>query len=316
MIAVLLAFTGCAAPEPAQGTFVGNPTLSGRLAESQAHPVIDGLLVAPEVLLGDCDGVGDVALGSRSLAFTGPLSDEVLQIPTGDHCGVFFVVTEFIIRIDEGGPVPTTVIAQDFDLWVQTRFEAREGGEYEVRFGDPAWLEAVAAAAEPGENRVDADHPALYEAFFDGLGGSSVEAGDPGEPTLPDTVPGAVDADGYPISPLGTPSRFPGCGPGVNYDLAVPVPAAAMAAIGQPDEVGWCEANVRFADDPTPRSALQVDYADGSLFEVPYNGWTQSDCGAVHCGALYTSTGAPLELGCTALALCADEQAVVTGFTW
>ncbi len=313
----LLLLPGC--QNPAAGTFVGNPTMSARLAEAPELPVLDGLLVALEVLLGDCDGVGDVPLGARTLTFDGPFSEQDLQIPTGTHCGVFFVMDGFTIRFDEGDAEPTTVIADDFDLWIETRFESRDDSRHAVQFGDAAWLEAVAAAAEPGENLVDGSNPALDEAFFGGLErGSGVDpAGDaPTETTLPEDVPGKLDLEDWPESPLGTPTSWDGCGPTTNYDLAVPIPPAAMQAAGfVTTEVGWCEANVLFADDLTPLSAQQVDHRDGSLYPISYNGWSQG-CGALHCGEVLAANGEVLGRPCTVLALCEAGTAAVTGFTW
>jgi hypothetical protein len=275
-------------------------------------PLIDGVLVAPEVLVGGCDGIGDVPVAGGTFAFDGPLSDELLQIPVGTHCGLFFVVDGFTLRLDEGAAEPTTVIADDFDLWVRTRFASEAHSRHTVVFGDEAWLAGVAAAAERGEIEVSGSNPALDEAFFAGLERSAVDtAEDPAE-----ELEGRVDIGTWPTSPRGTPTTFPGCDVGVNFDLAVPIPPAAMDAAGLSDgEVGWCEANVLFADDLAVRTAVQTDWSDHSAYEVPYNGWSQG-CGELHCGSLYDAAGAPLDRPCSALALCEGATARVTGFGW
>ncbi len=306
-----------ACQNPASGTFVGNPTLTARIAEPPDVPVLDALLVAPVVALTGCDGADDLSLEGRAFRFVGATSDDALQIPAGAHCGVSLSVETLAIRLDGGEPTATTIVARGFELSVPGAIRARGDSVLTLRLGDASWLEAVVAAAEPGENEVDGD-PALAEAFFSGLDGSALEDADAPEPptTLPEDLPGRVDLDTWPESPLGTPTRQAGCGPGVNYDLAVPIPPAAMAARGlAAGAVGWCEANVTFADDLTPLTSAQLDWRSGDLYDVTYNGWSQG-CGALHCGRILSDAGDVLDGGCTALALCAGGEAVVTGFLW
>lgn len=319
----------CRDPAPRPGTFVGNPELVARLAQppptgdSPTDPgaveVIDGLLAAPEVLLGDCDQVGDVPLGERILSFDGPLSDDVLQIPTGTHCGVYFVVDGFTIRLDEGdGEEPTTVIADDFDLWIDTRFEAENDTRHTLRFGDEQWLADVALAAGPGENLVTEESPALYEAFFGGLRqGSAIDEAEAPLTTLPQGEPTRVDLERWPVGGDGTPTSTGGCGVGTTHPLAVPIPPAAMLGAGWSDEVGWCVADLTVADSLEYQLTLQTDFRDGSDYEIRYNAWSQG-CGTLHCGDLQDAAGQSLNWPCTAMALCdgATGTITVTGFEW
>ena len=317
-LTLLLCLAACKAP--AEGTFVGNPSMQARVAEAPTVAVLDGLLEAPEVLLGDCDGVGDVPLGERVLTFDGPLSDEVLEIPTGSHCGVFFVMDFFTVRLEAGGTEPLIIEADDFDLWVPTRFSADPGGSYTLRFGDPAWMEALAAAAVPGVNAVDGSNPALDAAFFGGLTRSGVGDAPDDVEASPSLLPGRPDLEAHPTSPRNTATQVPDCGANVAFDMAVPIPPAAMQAAGLGSEgIGWCESGLQFNDDLSLQSVAQLDYATGSPFEVLYNGWDQaSDCLDAPCGQVTDDQGQALDRACSVLALCDGEggSAVVTGFQW
>jgi hypothetical protein len=250
--------------------------------------------------------------------FDGTRAEEALQVPEGRHCGVSLQAERFSIRLDEGDPVATTVLAEGFELSVAARFDARGATRHVLRFGDPDWVALLAEIAGPGENVVDGSDPALDAVFFDGLARSSVEDADPSATptTLAPDLSGRVDIATWPVSPRGTPATFDGCGPNVNYDLALPVPPAAMSAAGLGTDVGWCEANVLFSDDLTPQTATQTDFRTGSLYEVPYNGFSQG-CGAIHCGVLYSASGTTLGRPCSVLALCDGAGlAAVTGFEW
>lgn len=307
---VFAALVACRDPDPRPGTFVGNPELTARVRQTPVVRVVDGALDALEVLLGDCDGVGDVPLGPELLRFDGPVSEEILQIPAGTHCGVFFAVDDFTLRLDEGADEPTVLVADDFDLWVPTRFAARRDERYTVTFGSDEWLEQVAALAGPGENDVHGD-PELEAAFFGGLEGSDV--GDEAAAGATDGVPTRVDPDHWPTSPSGVPSSGVPCVDGDTLPLAVPIPPAAMLAAGYSLEVGWCEASVTFVGDL--QAGYQTDWADGTLYEIVYDGWSQG-CGALHCGTLVDHLGRPRDLPCTALAVCDAGTATVTGFQW
>ncbi|MCA9490605.1 MAG: hypothetical protein KC621_11810 [Myxococcales bacterium] len=170
--AALLGLLACR--DPAAGTFVGNPTMTARMAEPAEVGVVDGELIALEMLLGDCDQVGDVPLGSRTFTFDGAESREALQIPADEHCGVFLVVDLMRVVVDDGQGGERELIADDFDLWVPTTFLARANGRFRLRFGDDAWLSDVVALTEPGTHSVNGE-ASLATAFFEGLDRSVVE---------------------------------------------------------------------------------------------------------------------------------------------
>lgn len=159
--------------DPAAGTFVGNPTMSARMAEPAQVDVSDGELVALEMLLGDCDQVGDVPLGSRTFTFDGAQSRETLQIPADEYCGVFLVVDLMRVVVDDGEG-ERELIADDFDLWVPTSFLAEANGRFRLRFGDEDWLREVVTLTDPGTYAVNGE-ATLSTAFYAGLDRSVVE---------------------------------------------------------------------------------------------------------------------------------------------
>lgn len=315
-LALVPALVGlCACHGPASGTFVGNPSMTARIADNDVQQARGGHLEVSDAALIDCEEGDDVSLGGWTFRFAGAGSADVVQLPDARRCGLSLHVDELQIRFDEGDAQTTTLIASEFELALPERFQTEPGGRYMLRLGDAAWLAGISALASPGEVHISEAAPELQAAFFDGLQqGSGVESG--GAPES-DPLPGRLNLDGYPESPLGTPSQFPGCGPGVAFHLAVPIPHAAMATLDLGDgEVGWCEGEVIFSDDLLPISAIQQDYSDLSTYTVEYNGWGQG-CGSVHCNQVYSSTGIPQDRACTVLALCDDDDvATVVGFYW
>ncbi|MCB9679585.1 MAG: hypothetical protein H6737_31050 [Alphaproteobacteria bacterium] len=301
-----------ACTRPAEGTFVGNPELTARYRSSETRIARGGRLVAPESFLLECDGEGDTALGSASFEFRGERSDDFVQIPEGSYCGVFFVVQELTVEFDDGGAALTSVTARDFDLVVPADIQVGPGDTFLLDLADDTWLDALAQYAIAGANEVEGD-PDLADAFFGGLEESTVADA----PEAPDTpLEGRLDLADYPVSPAGTPTSEPDCGAGVTFDLAFPVPPAAMATIGV-DGVGWCEAGLQFTADLAPLTATQLDYASLGTYTVTYNGWGEG-CGALHCGQLTDDAGAPVGLPCTVLAYCDGEGglATATGYAW
>lgn len=160
--------------DPAEGTFVGNPTMAARMAEPSDIAVTDGELIALEMLLGDCDQIGDAPLGSRTFTFDGAQSRESVPIPADEYCGVFLVVDLMRVVVADGQGDERELIADDFDLWVPTSFLAEANGRFRLRFGDDTWLEEVVALTAPGTVAVDGE-PELSRAFHDGLDRSVVE---------------------------------------------------------------------------------------------------------------------------------------------
>lgn len=312
----LIGLSAC--KDPAQGTFIGNPSLTARYVESELQQSRGGRLRADVVLQG-CEGDEDRPLGAQLFDFQGDRATSAIQIPAGEHCGLAMRVEEFLVRFDGGDPNPTSVLATDFDLTVPGSFAATGGDAFTLRLGDAAWLSAMAETSAFGDNVLDGSNPALEAAFFEGLGRSGIEleqAAGASPPTPPEPLAGRLNLEDYPTSPLNTHSGATGCGPGTTYDVAVAIPPASMAAVHGLGAVGWCEGTIDFGTDLTPQTSTQVDYSDLSTFEVTYNGWDQS-CGAVHCGRVYTELDGPILGSCTVLAYC-DEQGVYrsTGFEW
>ena len=299
----------------AEGTFVGNPSLTAGFDDNETQRARGGQLVVLEGNLLGCDGGPDVALGPVTFAFVGSDSVGSVQLPEGPFCGLFLVVQEFRLSFDTGGAELTTVVAQDFDLVVSDRIEAMQGERYALRLGNEGWLAALAQNTQPGENSADSDHADLRDAFVDGLNeGSAMEELSESEP---ESLPGRLNLEGYPTSPLGTPSQETGCGDGVELDLAVPIPHAAMASLGTEDgQVGWCEGPVLFSGTLAVSTSVQLDYSDLSTYTVDYNGWGQG-CDSLHCNGVYSSTGESMDTACTVLAFCdVQGNATVTGYSW
>ena len=171
LVLLVLLAGACEAPEPRPGTFVGNPSLTAglsvRIADNEVQQVVRGVFEAVGVDMRGCEEAIE-PLGRVVLRFEGPNSVDVVPMDVGEHCGLFFAVDQFTVTFDDGGQ-PITIIADDFDLSIDSRFVARRGDEVVLRFGDEAWLADVAALAPRGETRLGADHPALTRAFFEGL---------------------------------------------------------------------------------------------------------------------------------------------------
>lgn len=157
----------CASPAPLPGTFVGNPSLQARIADNAVQQVTSGVFEALEVHTRGCDDTIE-QLGPTVLRFEGAASEDRVTLPIGEHCALFFVVDQFVVRFDDGG-APITLVADDFDLSIASEFVARRGEDVVLRFGDRTWLAELAALAPPGETRLGADHPALTRTFFHGL---------------------------------------------------------------------------------------------------------------------------------------------------
>ena len=301
---------------PAEGTFVGNPNLTAGYSDNEVQRGLGGRLEAEEVRLLGCVGEDDVSLNDHAFTFDGTDSPDFLQLPQGSFCGVRVVVRELAVRFDEGGPESTTVIGSGFEVVVHDKLRAREGQLYRLSLANAAWLQLLADATEPGENIADAANPDLVDAFYVPLQEESglEELTDPGPE---DELPGRLNLEGYPQSPDGTPSSQSGCGPSVQFDMAVPIPHAAMANLGiGSGEVGWCQGGIQFSADLAPNTSIQLDYSDFSTYPVQYNGWGQG-CAALHCNEVVDFQGAPMGIPCTVLAFCdAGNNAVVTGYSW
>lgn len=156
----------CGVPPPS-GTFVGNPTMSARLADNPVQQAAGGWLEARELhFVGTDDAL--TALGPTHFTFEGPEAEESIQVPEGDHSGLFLVIDTFEVRFEEDGAL-TTLIADDFDLRLPATFATRRGRAYELRFGDEDWLARIAELTAPGEIRLDGSDAELNAAFFGGL---------------------------------------------------------------------------------------------------------------------------------------------------
>jgi hypothetical protein len=294
--------------DPGSGKFVGNPKLSTRVASTAEVQARTGSVQLQDLVVLPCEGAA-ASLGASRFDLVDGVAVEPVQLPPGAHCGLELDVEALELSFEADG-VFSTIRATDFVLTIDQPFVATSGEDYVLQLGDDAWLDALAAVAVPGAQEVSGD---LEVAWFDGLGASGIEAG-----TDDDAGPlaGRLTLADHEASPDGTPTRQSGCGAGVVYDLAVPVPPATMASLELDGTLGWCQGSVRFSDDLTVHEARQTDHSDGSSFAVPYNGWGQ-DCDALHCHTLLTADGAPTGRACTVLALCDDDGlARATGFSW
>lgn len=314
-ICALLMMGACTGPS--EGTFIGNPSLTAAIAPADTQLVRSGRLVASEVFLRPC-GTGDVALGAVTWQFDGFQSNDRVQFEPGTYCETFLIVQELTVRFDDGGTEVRSVTAGGFDITIPGDLTAAEGDRFELLLASAGWLDRLAAVTEPGDSLLDGTNPDLESAFYEGLQEES-SVGAPSSPTPPpdEPLPGRLDLEGYPTSPLGTPSSATGCGPGVELNLAVPIPHAAMATLGLGDgQVGWCEGAVRFDDDLSARTSIQQDYSDLSTYPVSYNGWGQG-CSALHCNQITSFEGVVQDRACTVLAFCDGAGlATVTGFAW
>lgn len=164
----LLGAVACAASEGDRpGTFVGNPSLTARIVDNALQRVSSGLFEALEVHVTDCDEP-TIPLGPTVLRFEGAESHDVVPLPLGEHCGMFFVVDRFTVAFEDGDR-SITIVADDFDLAVPSEFVVTREGQVVLQFGNDAWLAEVAAHAPDGETRLGKHHPALTRAFFAGL---------------------------------------------------------------------------------------------------------------------------------------------------
>lgn len=297
-----------------EGTFVGNPGLTARYLGTPAVEAGAGALDSDEIHLRGCDPADDVALGPTAFSFgVDGLSLDARQIPAAEYCSVFVVGKSLTVGY-EGAEGPGWVTGDSFDLIVERPFTAGAGEAVQIQLGGDDWLDELASAAGPGEH--DASEPGLSSVFFDGLlEDSTVRVFDAPEA---EEVPGRVDLASYTTSPNGWPlveaGSGQGCGPGVTYEMAIPVAEATMATLGL-EGLGWCEGTIVFSDDLTPRTSQQVDHHAGTTYPVSYNGWGTQDCGELHCNALTDAAGAPVG-ACTLLVECTpgDGLATVTGY--
>ncbi|MEN0068139.1 MAG: hypothetical protein AAGA48_38800 [Myxococcota bacterium] len=153
--------------DPHSGTFVGNPSLTARIADNPVQSVLSGQLDLLESHVTDCESTA-TPLGPRQLRFNGPSSAESIDLPVGDHCGLFFVVDLFTVTFEDEG-TPITIVADDFDLSIPSTFVARDGNQAILRLGDERWLAEVATLAPSGETRLSRGTSPLADAFFEGL---------------------------------------------------------------------------------------------------------------------------------------------------
>ncbi|MEZ4316333.1 MAG: hypothetical protein R3F61_02465 [Myxococcota bacterium] len=308
-LAVLAACTGSR-----DGTWVGNPELTASYASTQTYTARTGELVATDASFVGCEGDDDTPLGPIALEFRQGRTIEGLQVPAGRFCGLRLTVAELTVRFDDGGPALTAVTARGFDLDIAAMFETLPDGEVHLQLAANDWLDSLAAQVALGEENEVAGNPALESAFFDGLEADSTVGDAPVDDDEP--LAGRLDLEGYPVSPLGQPTTQAGCGPSVNFDMAFPIPPAAMATMGV-DGVGWCDSNLDFTADLAPQTATLIDYSDLSTYAVTYNGWGGS-CGSLHCGEVTDSAGVLVGRPCTLLVFCDGDggTATATGYTW
>jgi len=160
--------------DPASSTFVGNPTMRARIADNDTQEVISGEMDALEVLLATCaqreGGGGNEPLGPMRLSFEGDTATEPIELVPGDHCGLWFVVKDFVFTYEDDG-LETTVRVDNFDLYLDIPFAAERDGSYELRFGGDTWLADLAELVDPGSEVViyERDGTELADLFFDGL---------------------------------------------------------------------------------------------------------------------------------------------------
>lgn len=165
-----------ACTDPANGTFVGNPTLQARYVDTPAQAAAGGRLVTTGTALEPCDAP-TVAVGAQVFEFDRDRARVELDLPGVDLCGIRMSVTELAIAVDDAG-TGKTVVGQDFDLWVPADAIPAGATQLELVLGDAGWLPGFVPLAGPGETQLNAEaDPALVAAFFDGLNaGSAFEA--------------------------------------------------------------------------------------------------------------------------------------------
>jgi hypothetical protein len=165
-----------ACKDPAQGTFVGNPTLRARYLDNEVQVGIGGELVTLETALEPCDGA-TVSLGPQTFPFDGTEAVLDLELPGEALCGILVVVKDLTIEAEDDG-VRKGVTGQDFDLSVPTSAIPADATTLQLTLGDDAWLSGFLPLAPAGDTLLNSQaDPALVEAFFDGLDqGSSFEA--------------------------------------------------------------------------------------------------------------------------------------------
>jgi hypothetical protein len=174
--ALLLALAVVGCKDPAEGTFVGNPTLRARYVDNPDQVGVGGELVTLATAVEPCSAP-TVALGAKTFDFEGTEAVIELELPDDDLCGILIVVKELAIVVDDQG-VLKTVVGQDFDLSVPAEAIPAGATSLELRLGDDTWLPSFVPLASAGVTTLNAEaDPALVNAFFDGLdAGSSFEA--------------------------------------------------------------------------------------------------------------------------------------------
>lgn len=166
----LVALTACG--DPAEGTFVGNPSLQARYIANEVQVASGGRLVTTSTALEPCNGA-TIGVGAQEFTFVGATAAVTLELPEERLCGIRMAVTELAIRVDDDG-ADKTVVGQDFDLWVPADAIPAEAQQLELVLGDGDWLPDFMPLAPAGETLLNSNaDPALIDAFFEGLNQSS-----------------------------------------------------------------------------------------------------------------------------------------------
>lgn len=176
---MLLLILAC--KDPAQGTFVGNPTLQARYLDNEVQIGRGGELATLETALEPCEAP-TVSLGPQTFPFDGTEAVVELELPEEALCGILIAVKDLRIEADDDG-VRKAVTGQDFDLLVPADAIPADATTLRLTLGDDAWLSRFLPLASAGDTLLNSEaDPVLVDAFFDGLDqGSRFEALNVGE---------------------------------------------------------------------------------------------------------------------------------------
>lgn len=183
---LLLALSACAPDDPAEGTFIGNPSLTARVIDNAVQVNQGGSLNAENLLIRGCTGA-DAILDATSFTFDGALSFDAAAIPEGCYSGIHMPIAQLTLEFDDGADA-YSITGHDIDFAIDGSIDAAGTSVHVIALGDEDWLGELAALAEPGHTDANADEPALRDAFVAGLLRSTLEtrgATPPGDTDTP-----------------------------------------------------------------------------------------------------------------------------------